>query len=187
MARRNDDPEHWIELGREPLYDCRVFDVSRTWTRSPKDGRTHAFYRIDAEDWVNVVPVTPEGEVVMVRQFRHGLRRVTLEIPGGIVDPGEAPQTAAARELREETGYRAGPVRFLGATNPNPALFGNRVHTYLAEGCTPEGEIQNGETEETRVELVPRAEIPARLRAGEIDHALVIAALHWWQIDGEES
>jgi 8-oxo-dGTP pyrophosphatase MutT (NUDIX family) len=186
-GRIDDGPEHWTEVGRELLCDCRVFDVSRCWTRSPKDGRTHAFYRIDAEDWVNVIPVTPEGEVVMVRQFRHGLGHVTLEIPGGIVDPGEEAEGAAARELREETGYRAGPVRFLGASNPNPALFGNRVHTYLAEGCVPEGEIQNSATEETQVVLIPRVEIPARLRAGEIDHALVIAALHWWQIDGEES
>ena len=178
-------PKHWTEVGREHLQDCYVFDVSRSWTRSPKDGRAHAFYRIDAPDWVNVIPVTPDDEVVMVRQFRHGLREVTLEIPGGIVDPGEEPGVAAARELREETGYRAGRVRFLGAVNPNPAVFGNRVHSYLAEGCVPDGEIQNSATEETHVELVPRAQIPARLRAGEIDHALVIAALHWWEIDDE--
>lgn len=176
------EPKAWRELERESLHDCRVFQVSRAWTQSPHDGRKHAFYRIDADDWVNVIPLTAADEVVMVRQFRHGSGATTLEIPGGIVDPGETPGAAAARELREETGYRAASVRALGAVNPNPALFGNRVHTYLAEGCQPEGAIENSATEETIVELVPRAEIPDRLRVGDIDHALVIAALHWWSL-----
>jgi ADP-ribose pyrophosphatase len=180
-------PKAWTEIGREPLQHCKVFDVSRSLALSPKDGRVHPFFRIDADDWVNVIPVTEADEVVMVRQFRHGLGDLTLEIPGGIIDPGEEPAAAAARELREESGYRAGPLRFLGSTNPNPALFGNRVHTFLAEGCVLEGEIQNSATEETQLELVPRSEIPARLRAGEIDHALVIAAFHWWTIFCEEA
>jgi 8-oxo-dGTP pyrophosphatase MutT (NUDIX family) len=119
----------------------------------------------------------------MVRQFRHGARRVTLEIPGGIVDPGEVPEEAAARELREETGYRAGRLRPLGVVNPNPALFGNTVHTFLAEDVERVDEVCNVGLEETVVELVPEVEIPDRLRAGEVDHALVIAALHWWELD----
>ena len=132
---------------------------------------------------MNVIPLTAQDEIVMVRQYRHGAQAFTLELPGGLVDPGEEPATAAARELQEESGYRAGPVRPLGHLNPNPALFNNRVHTYLAEGCERTGDVENTGLEETAVELVPVAELDDRVRAGDIDHALVIAALHWWRLD----
>ena len=175
-------PLAWTELSTEELLDCRVFRVGRSTARSPRTGASHDFFRIDAEDWVNIVPVTAADEIVMIRQYRHGSREVSLEIPGGIVDPGESPLDAGLRELREETGYAASGATPIGIVNPNPAIFGNRVHSFVARDVEPVGAIRNEATEETVVELVPRAELPALLRAGRIDHALVVAALYWLEL-----
>jgi len=177
------EPAPWPEIEREALADCRVFTVSRSRARSPRSGSHHDFYRIDAQDWVNVIPITGAGEVVMIRQYRHGECAVTLEIPGGIVDPGESPSRAAARELLEETGYRctADPVA-TGIVNPNPALFGNRVHSFVARGVRWERAIESGPTEETHVELVPLSELDRTLREGRVSSALVIAAFHWLRL-----
>jgi len=175
------EPPPWRLVESTPLADCKVFQVSRDRARSPRTGDEHDFYRLEAGDWVNVVPVTPAGDVVLVRQYRHGARRSTLEIPGGMVDAGESPAEAAARECLEETGYGDGTVHPLGVVNPNPALFGNRCHTFLADGVVRIADVQNDGSEETYVEVVPPDQLEAYITRGEIDHALVIAALFWWQ------
>ena len=170
----------WRRKKIRRLADCRVFSVSESTSVSPQTGDEHNFYCIDSADWVNIVPITPDREVVFVRQFRHGSEKITLEIPGGMVDPGEAPAVAAVRECLEESGYRAESVDSLGILNPNPAIFPNRLHTYVARNCTPVAEIANTSTEHTELLLVPLADLPVMLQSGEIDHALVAATL--WRL-----
>lgn len=136
---------------------------------------------IAAPDWVNVVPLTADDRVVFVRQWRFGVEATTLEIPGGLVDPGEEPIVAAARELAEETGYRASRFDRIGRCHPNPAILDNRVTTFLAAGLEPpaDGDRRWGVgEEETETVLVPLSEVPGRIRSGEISHALVIAAFY---------
>ncbi|MBW2399056.1 MAG: NUDIX hydrolase [Deltaproteobacteria bacterium] len=175
-------PRRWRVLETEFLQDCKVFSVSRTRAESPRTGETHPFYRIDSSDWVNIIPITAAGELVMVRQYRHGLDGFTIETPGGMVDPGETPAAAAGRELLEETGYRAAEVVPLGGVNPNPALFGNLLHVFLGRDAVKVAEVRNESTEETHVELVPQVELAALIRDGQVNHALVIAALHLYDL-----
>ena len=144
---------------------------------SPKTSNAHDFFVLDTVDWVNVLPITADQEVVFVRQYRHGSDASSLEIPGGMVDPGEAPIVSAARECLEESGFRASHLTSLGVLNPNPAVFNNQLHTFVAENVVIEGDIQNTATEQTEVVLVPKAELTSYLLDGRIDHALVAATL----------
>ena len=167
----------WPEVGRERVADGRIFTVERSRAVSPLDGQAYAFHRIESVDWAQILAITTAGEAVLVRQYRHGARRVTLEMPGGLIDAGEDPATAALRECLEETGYRARTAQPLGVVSPNPALFSNRLFSFYATGAELERAVQNTETEVTEVVLVPVADLEALLLSGEIDHALVAGAL----------
>ena len=122
----------FVTLSRELVADCRVFKVERVKRRSQRSGLAHDFFHIDCAEWVNVVALTEAGELVLVRQERHGVEAYTLELPAGMVDYDEAPADAAARELREESGFEAKTIVPLGWVHPNPALQDNRCHTFLA-------------------------------------------------------
>ena len=167
----------WREVGSEHLLDCRIIQIYRSTAISPHTGVPHDFVQIHSVDWVQVIPITPAGEVVMVRQYRAGSRNMTLEIPGGLLDAGEDPAAAAARECLEETGYATRILEPMGAMNPNPALFTNRLHSFYALDVERVASIKNERSEHTEVELVPLGELEGLLRAGSIDHSLVAATL----------
>jgi 8-oxo-dGTP pyrophosphatase MutT (NUDIX family) len=129
-----------------------------------------------------VIPVTPDGRIVCVRQFRHGIDAVTLEIPGGVMDPDDpSPMATARREMREETGHDAESFVELGSVTPNPALFNNRCWTYLALNAHPRGAQALDGTEDIEVVYIHPADVPGLVAAGEISHALVVAAFYLYE------
>jgi len=166
----------WPCIRSQSLQSFRIFSIRADTTLSPRTGIEHDFYVIETRDWVNVIPLTVDHQVVMVRQYRHGSREVTLEIPGGLADPGDTPEKAAARELLEETGYRAKEWTQIGVVNPNPALFNNRCYTFLAQDIKKIASPAPDQTEDIEVVLIPLKKIPGLILKGEIDHAIVISA-----------
>jgi 8-oxo-dGTP pyrophosphatase MutT (NUDIX family) len=175
----------WNTLSREEILDCRIFTVEKIRRESRSSGKAGDFYLIGSSDWVNVVAVTDDERMVLIRQYRQGADEITLEIPGGILDRDESPVDAARRELEEETGFIADELTLIGRVRPNPALFDNWTYTVLATGAKPSGSVALDEHEEIDVELVDIASIDDLLRTGAITHALVIDALMWYRLAGE--
>jgi 8-oxo-dGTP pyrophosphatase MutT (NUDIX family) len=172
----------WEQLSSETLAHYKVFHVRKARRRSPRTGAEIGFFLLDTPDWVNVLPITDDGQVVMVRQYRHGCERVTLEIPGGLIDAHETdPAAAAARELREETGFEATRIERLGVMNPNPSMMSNRCYAYLATGCRRIGELKMDPGEDIEVVTTPLAELDARIARGEIEHAIVLATISFYR------
>jgi 8-oxo-dGTP pyrophosphatase MutT (NUDIX family) len=169
----------WARLGRRELLRCPVFTVTERENEGP-GGRKGTFVVLEAPEWTTVVPlVRRDGEdfFLMVRQYRHGSDELSLEFPGGVVEPGEEPAAAAARELAEETGYTAGSLRLAGSVYPNPAILSNRFHVFLAEGLTRAGGTDFDEHEAIDSFLVKADEVRATMGSGQYSHALMAAAL----------
>jgi ADP-ribose pyrophosphatase len=171
--------ENWEKLGSEYLGDFRIFHIRQDTSRSPRTGITHRFFVLESPDWINVIPLTPEGNVVMIHQYRHGIEGITLEVPGGMVDIGEDPADSAARELREETGYEAESIVHLGSVDPNPAFMNNRCHSFLAINSRPVSKKQLDGAEDIWYEEIPLSDIPNLIRSGKITHSLTIAAFYF--------
>jgi len=176
-------PKPWKLISSKRKESYRIFNLRTDRARSPRTHRTHEFYVLESRDWVNVIPLTPANEVVLVRQYRHGTREVTLEIPGGLVESDDSPEQSARRELREETGYVAREMVSLGAVDPNPAFLNNRCYTYLARDVALTGDQQQDEKEDIEVILRPVHELHRLIQEGDITHSLVVAAFYrfFWE------
>lgn len=172
----------WTKLASKMLGDFRIFSIRSDQKVSPRNGQPHDFFIIDCVNWVNVIAVTPDDELVMVEQYRHGSNTVELEIPGGTMDAADAsPLATGVRELREETGYEGTGARIIGRIFPNPAIMSNSCFTVLVENCRLEHAVEFDSGEDLVTKLVPAGEIPGLVAAGKIQHSLVVVALTYFE------
>jgi 8-oxo-dGTP pyrophosphatase MutT (NUDIX family) len=168
----------WRLISSQRSESFKIFNLRTDRASSPRTNEAYDFYVLESADWVNVIPLTPRNEVVLIRQYRHGIREGTLEIPGGIVEENDSPEDAARRELIEETGYKGSEMQLLGSVHPNPAFLTNRCYTFVAKGVSRVKEQEQDEKEDIEVVVMPLEQIPALIRDGEITHALVLAAFY---------
>jgi 8-oxo-dGTP pyrophosphatase MutT (NUDIX family) len=168
---------HWRRTGRDLVHDAGIFRVRRDLYEY-RGVPTHPFSVIEAAPWTNVVAVTEARDVVLVRQFRHGVEADSLEVPGGMVDREDAsPAEAAARELLEETGYACPRLEPLLSVTSNPAILTNRTHFFLARGARRVAEPVLAPDEDLTVELHPVGAIRGLIASGEVHHSLCVCAL----------
>jgi len=165
-----------ISTKRDEL--IKFFHLRTDRAVSPRTNIPHDFYVLESAGWVNIIPLTPEEEVILIRQYRHGIQGFTLEIPGGLIERGDSPEGAAARELHEETGYKAKEMVFLGSVHANPAILNNICYTYLAKDVYLAGKQELDDSEDIEIVIKPLAEIPRLIKEGEITHSLILAAFY---------
>lgn len=171
-------PAHWRVAASRSIVSDRWIDL-RADDCVREDGLEIAPYYILAyPDWVQIVAIDQDENLVVVRQYRHGMKRITLELPSGCIDAADAdPVAAGARELLEETGYVSDTIRLVGKTCNNPQNQTNEIHILLAENARRVAGQALDESEEIAIELIPLAEARKLALAGQFDHAAQIASL----------
>ena len=173
----------WQKIDSKSAGDFRIFTIRQDFKISPRTGKPHDFFVIDCADWVNVIAVTPDRQLVMIEQFRQGTDTVELEIPGGVIDAKDAsPVAAGIRELREETGYEGEQPRLIGKIFPNPAIMSNVCYTVMFEQCRLLHPTAFDHNEDLVTRLVPASDFPRLVAEGKIRHSLVVVALYHFEL-----
>lgn len=176
----------WEILKRERVADYKIFALDKKQVRSPRTGDTREVQALQFSDWVLILAVTPQQEVVMVRQYRHGTEQVHLELPGGLVHPADtSPELSAQRELLEETGYEVSNIRLIGECYPQPAVLSNRCIFYLAEGAVKTQQQHLDAGEDIEIITMPLNQISAKIESKEIDHGMVLLAFFFYRMSSE--
>ena len=167
----------WKKIKSQSGPDLKLFQVRKDFLVNPRTNQVLERLVLETGDWVNVVPITSDNQIVMVNQYRFGVSKITSEIPGGLIDKGEESKSAAIRELAEETGYTGGKWTYLGSVEPNPAFHTNRCHHWLATGVKKTVEPVLDPGEDINVETISFSELRELITTGKIGHVLALSAL----------
>ena len=169
--------EKWEKISENDIYKNHIFTLKNYSCHNGKKQVNHDFKIIETFDWINIVPVTEDGKIIMVHQHRLGTDEITIETPGGLCDPGENHLKTAERELSEETGYKAGQFTVLAELRNNPAIMNNNIYYYLAEGCIKTGNQSLDAAEDIELSEHSLDEIQTMINDGTINHSIVVLAL----------
>lgn len=173
----------WQEVSREKLLDGHIFSVFLSHRRN-LTGAEGSFVLLDSPDWVNIIPIVKDREgrdcFLMVRQYRQGSESITLEFPGGVLDPGEDPETGVKRELLEETGYEAVDIQCIGKISPNPAFMNNWCYTFVSRQVVKRAGQHLDELEFVETEIIPIEEVEEHMGEGPYINAIIVTALAWY-------
>lgn len=181
MPHHDGDPKPWEVLSSRYLHRAPWLTLRQDRVRLPNGALIEDYYILEYPHWVNVVAITTEGQIVLVRQYRHGLRSVHHELPAGVCEATDTdPEQTARRELLEETGFGGGVWSRLSTLSANPGTHSNLSHTYLATGVTRLQEPQLEATEDIHVHLASPDEVRHLLETGQIIQALHAAPL--WRL-----
>ena len=175
-------PSKWTIVLDEVYANCRIFEVHKRKMVRDSDQKEGDFYVIDSNDWVNVLALTSNQEIILVRQFRYGTQNYSLEPPGGVIEKGEDPIFAGKRELLEETGFSGTNPKLIGSVFPNSAIMSNRCHFVMLSDVEKHSDVSFDPHEELETILVPISELDNLVKSGEISHSIALNAIYHLQL-----
>ena len=176
--------EKWPVNSTRNIFSSRIVEINGRMSVNPRNGIENEYYIADFPDWANIIALTPEKEIVLIKQYRHGTQKIEVEIPGGCVDPGEDPLDGAIRELEEETGYIGENPQYIGKVSPNPSFQSNYCHSILLENARPGGMQKLDDGEDIEVFTASLEDVENLIESGELSNSMVIAALYLLKKNG---
>jgi 8-oxo-dGTP pyrophosphatase MutT (NUDIX family) len=178
----------WKTIEKELVGNFRIFTLNLIKREHPVTHKISTFTGLEADNWVNIIPITKSKEVILVEQYRHGTDDITIEIPAGIIEKDEEPVDAAMRECCEETGYFSDnkPI-LLGRVRPNPAFLNNYCYHYLWEDVEQKFEQDLDDNEDINFFKVPLNEIALMISEEKMVHSLIMSAFYFYKCWVENS
>ena len=172
----------WELNKSEQIFECNIFNILQKFYKKPEGQGDATAFIIDCPDWVNVIGIDDKNNVLLIRQFRYGTDSIELEIPGGILEPGELPKEGAIRELKEETGYDVKEIEQIGFVNANPAIMNNKCYTFLAKLSRNRGQVNFDPDEIIEMEFATPKQVKKYLVENKITNAYVVLAFLWFYL-----